>query len=118
MARFGSRIAVVAVALAMAAGIATAGEDKARVIKAQQSCHADMQGLSLQCMPYIQKGAPRTQPSQGCCDLVKNTDVSCMCKHLSHEVEQRLNMDNVVYVAGYCGNPLSHGMQCGGYTVP
>ncbi|KAK3422899.1 hypothetical protein EUGRSUZ_G03260 [Eucalyptus grandis] len=116
MARFELHIAA-AVVLAVMAGIATAGENKAGVM-AQQSCQGDMRGLWNQCMPYVQKGAPREQPSQGCCDMIKNTDLSCACKHLSHHVEQQLDMDNAVYVAGYCGNPLSHGMQCGGYTVP
>ncbi|KAJ9190271.1 hypothetical protein P3X46_001491 [Hevea brasiliensis] len=83
-----------------------------------QPCEGDLQGLITQCAMYVQKGGPRMDPSQGCCNVIKYVDIPCVCKYISKEIEDVIDMDKVVHVADFCGKPLSHGMKCGSYTVP
>ncbi|PKI62992.1 uncharacterized protein LOC116192681 [Punica granatum] len=81
-------------------------------------CQGDPQALAEQCGPYVQRDGPKTDPSQGCCDAIKAADIACICQNIPGDVEQMLDMENLVYVAGFCGKPLDHGSHCGSYTVP
>ncbi|KAJ7949287.1 Bifunctional inhibitor/lipid-transfer protein/seed storage 2S albumin superfamily protein [Quillaja saponaria] len=83
-----------------------------------QGCQGDFQGLITQCSMYVQKTGPKTDPSQGCCNVIKAADIPCICQHITPEVERVIDMEKVVYVAQFCGRPLAHGTKCGSYTVP
>ncbi|KAG8656435.1 hypothetical protein MANES_04G135500v8 [Manihot esculenta] len=83
-----------------------------------QPCEGDLQGLITQCGVYVQKGGPRMDPSQGCCNVIKSIDIPCVCKYISRVIEEVIDMDKVVHVADFCGKPLTHGMKCGSYIVP
>ncbi|KAF2301110.1 hypothetical protein GH714_020149 [Hevea brasiliensis] len=78
-----------------------------------QPCEGDLQGLITQCAMYVQKGGPRMDPSQGCCNVIKYVDIPCVCKYISKEIEDVIDMDKVVHVADFCSKPLSHGVKCG-----
>ncbi|KAI4339083.1 hypothetical protein MLD38_024064 [Melastoma candidum] len=43
-----------------------------------QACQGDISALTAQCGPNVYKGSPQTAPSQGCCGVVKRTDVQCL----------------------------------------
>ncbi|KAK2983405.1 hypothetical protein RJ640_012328 [Escallonia rubra] len=81
-------------------------------------CQGDVQGLMQQCSRYVQKSGPKTEPSQGCCGVVKTVDLPCVCNHITDKVEQIISMEKAAYVAKSCGKPLAHGTKCGSYTVP
>ncbi|PIN03054.1 hypothetical protein CDL12_24430 [Handroanthus impetiginosus] len=81
-------------------------------------CQGNFQGLIQQCSKYVQKNGPKTNPSQECCNVVKNVDLPCVCQHVTSEVEKIISMEKAVFVAGYCGKPLPHATKCGSYTVP
>ncbi|PKI62991.1 uncharacterized protein LOC116201789 [Punica granatum] len=85
---------------------------------AAQNCQGDPRALADQCSPFVKKGAPKEDPSRGCCDAVKDADIGCICQNLPKEIEQLLDMEKVVFVAGFCGKPLGHGSKCGSYIVP
>lgn len=76
-------------------------------------CQGDVQGLMEQCARYVQKSGPKIQPSGGCCGVVKNVDLSCVCNHITVEVESVINMEKAAFIAESCGKPLAHGSQCG-----
>ncbi|CAI9781702.1 unnamed protein product [Fraxinus pennsylvanica] len=81
-------------------------------------CQGNFQGLVQECSQYVQKGGPKQKPSQGCCNVVKTVNLSCVCQHITPDVEQIISMEKAAYVAGFCGKPLPHGTKCGSYTVP
>ncbi|XP_024984075.1 uncharacterized protein LOC112520002 [Cynara cardunculus var. scolymus] len=81
-------------------------------------CQGDVQGLIEQCARYVQKSGPMIQPSGGCCSVVKNIDLACVCGHITIEVENIISMEKAAFIAQACGKPLSHGTQCGSYVVP
>ncbi|XP_009354492.2 uncharacterized protein LOC103945624 [Pyrus x bretschneideri] len=83
-----------------------------------QLCGADIGGLVTQCAAYVQKGTPMTDPSEACCELIRQVDIPCACKHVTKKVEQMVDMNKVVHVVSYCGKPVPKGMKCGSYTVP
>ncbi|GFP91898.1 hypothetical protein PHJA_002831200 [Phtheirospermum japonicum] len=76
-------------------------------------CQGNFQGLVQQCSRYVQKPGPRETPSQGCCNVVKNVDLACVCGHITSEVEQIVSMEKAAYVAAFCGKPIPHGTRCG-----
>ncbi|KAL4567249.1 hypothetical protein LXL04_022826 [Taraxacum kok-saghyz] len=81
-------------------------------------CQGDVQGLMQQCARYVQKSGPMIQPSPGCCGVVKNVDLPCVCGHITTEVEGVISMEKAAFIAQACGKPLAHGSQCGSYVVP
>ncbi|KAJ7949286.1 Protease inhibitor/seed storage/lipid transfer protein family protein [Quillaja saponaria] len=83
-----------------------------------QKCKGDIQDLKTQCSTYVQKGGPRTDPSQGCCNLIKTADIPCFCRRFGADMEKEVDMDKMVYVAEFCGKPLASGTKCGSFTVP
>ncbi|CAA2934874.1 bifunctional inhibitor lipid-transfer seed storage 2S albumin superfamily [Olea europaea subsp. europaea] len=90
----------------------------AELIMVSSQCQGNFQGLVQECSQYVQKGGPRKNPSQGCCNVVKSVDLPCVCQHITQEVEQIISMEKATYVAGFCGKPIPHGTKCGSYTVP
>ncbi|XP_020540656.1 uncharacterized protein LOC110010966 [Jatropha curcas] len=85
---------------------------------AAHSCNTDIVGLVSQCQKSVEKSGPRISPSPGCCALVKNVDVPCVCALLTEEIQDMISMKKVVHVARSCGKKISPGTKCGGYTVP
>ncbi|KAL3649586.1 hypothetical protein CASFOL_005989 [Castilleja foliolosa] len=76
-------------------------------------CQGNFQGLVQQCSRYVQKSGPKETPSQGCCTVVKNVDLPCICGHITSEVEQIISMEKAAYVAAFCGKPIPRGTRCG-----
>jgi hypothetical protein len=78
-----------------------------------QSCQANALGLVSQCEKYVRKSGPKAKPSWGCCAVVKIVDVTCVCKLVSKEIEDAIDMEKVVYVARSCGKKIASGTKCG-----
>ena len=76
-------------------------------------CDGDMEGLITQCAIYVRKGIPMEDPSAACCGAVKTVDIPCVCKDITKEIENLVDMNKVFHLASYCGRPLPHGTKCG-----
>ncbi|XP_057784792.1 uncharacterized protein LOC131002312 [Salvia miltiorrhiza] len=85
---------------------------------ASAQCQGDFQGLIQQCSRFVQKPGPQQSPSQGCCNVVRNVDLLCVCQHVTTQVENIISMEKAAFVSASCGKPLAHGTKCGSYTVP
>ncbi|XP_059430490.1 uncharacterized protein LOC132164090 [Corylus avellana] len=83
-----------------------------------KGCEGDVLGLASQCEKYVRKSGPKIKPSWGCCAVVKNADVPCVCSLVNKEIEQVIDMEKVVYVARSCGKTVAPGTKCGSYSVP
>ena len=83
------------------------------MVKGQVGCQGDMQGLITQCALYVQKGTTMADPSEACCRAVRTVDIPGVCRRLSKEIEQIVDMDKVFRLASSCGRPLAHGTKCG-----
>ena len=79
----------------------------------QSTCHANIPSLILECSKFVSKSGPKVRPSPGCCSEVKPIDVPCVCKHVTKDIEDMINMDKAVYVARTCGLNVPKGMKCG-----
>nr|DAD42569.1 TPA_asm: hypothetical protein HUJ06_000799 [Nelumbo nucifera] len=104
----GYKYGCLALAVLLVAGILISGHQVSA-----QGCEGDLEGLVEQCEQFVQKQGPQVPPSQACCDVVKKANISCVCQHITKEVEQMISIDKVFYVAKYCGNPIPQGTQCG-----
>ncbi|KAK9741965.1 hypothetical protein RND81_03G140100 [Saponaria officinalis] len=89
---------------------------KIKVVNGQ--CGGDLQGLLTQCATFVQKPGPISDPSQGCCNVIKTIDVDCVCKHIPKQAEEMISMPKAMHCLEFCGKPLAHGTKCGSYTVP
>ncbi|PON74373.1 Bifunctional inhibitor/plant lipid transfer protein/seed storage helical domain containing protein [Parasponia andersonii] len=76
-------------------------------------CNGDVQGLITHCAVYVQKGTPMADPSAACCGAVKTVDIPCVCKNITKEIENLVDMNKVFHLASACGRPLPHGTKCG-----
>ncbi|KAF9595176.1 hypothetical protein IFM89_037605 [Coptis chinensis] len=83
-----------------------------------QQCEGDIQGLARECAQFVQRSGKLTRPSPGCCNILKNVDIPCACKHVTRDVEQIISMEKVIYVVKCCGRPMRRGTKCGSYRVP
>ncbi|KDP35266.1 hypothetical protein JCGZ_09425 [Jatropha curcas] len=71
----------------------------------------------VQCFQYVKISGPKIPPSKECCDVLKNADMNCICKHVTPEVEKMVSVEKIVYVAQTCGLAFSPGTKCGSHTV-
>ncbi|KAM1157933.1 hypothetical protein ACFX1X_028794 [Malus domestica] len=92
-------------------GVVLSGEMK--LVVGQESCEGDLVDIITQCAAYVQKGSPTTDPSKGCCDVIKKVDIHCACNHVTKEVEEVVDMNKVLHVVSYCGITLPKGTKCG-----
>ncbi|XP_015873782.3 uncharacterized protein LOC107410818 [Ziziphus jujuba] len=81
-------------------------------------CEASIPSLIAECQQYVSKTGPKIQPSAGCCSVVKDLDIPCVCKMVTKEVERLVSMEKVVFVGRSCGLKIAKGTKCGSYTVP
>ncbi|KAI3857927.1 hypothetical protein MKW98_011193 [Papaver atlanticum] len=81
-------------------------------------CDADIQGLVSQCAPFVFKAAPKTPPTQGCCDVIQKADIPCVCRYITPEIEQVVSIEKVIYVAQFCHKDLPRGTKCGSVSIP
>ncbi|KAL2925481.1 Protein YLS3 [Bienertia sinuspersici] len=84
----------------------------------EAQCNGDLQGLITECSEYVQNPGPIKNPSQACCNVLKNVDVKCMCNHITKQAEQMISMPKAMHCLQSCGKSLAHGSKCGSYTVP
>ncbi|KDP43358.1 hypothetical protein JCGZ_25463 [Jatropha curcas] len=73
--------------------------------------------VGAQCFKYIKISGPKIPPSKGCCNVLKNADMGCICKHVTPELKKMISMEKVVYVAQTCGLAFTPGTKCGRHTV-
>ncbi|KAF9594918.1 hypothetical protein IFM89_035482 [Coptis chinensis] len=64
-----------------------------------QQCESDIQGLARECAQFVQRSGKLTRPSPGCCNILKNVDIPCACKHVTRDVEQIISMEKVIYMS-------------------
>ncbi|KAH7511176.1 hypothetical protein FEM48_Zijuj02G0050900 [Ziziphus jujuba var. spinosa] len=100
-------------AVLLMAGILALGNSGVRA-----QCEASIPSLIAECQQYVSKTGPNIPPSAGCCSVVKDVDIPCVCKMVTKEVEQLVSMEKVVFVARSCGLKIDKGFKCGSYTVP
>ncbi|XVF04801.1 hypothetical protein REPUB_Repub05bG0116800 [Reevesia pubescens] len=86
------------------------------VVSAQ--CETSIPSLISHCSQYVKTSGPEVPPSQGCCNVITDLNIPCLCKFVTPEVEKLVSMEKVVYVARYCGLTLQPGMKCGSFVVP
>ncbi|KAJ4750913.1 Bifunctional inhibitor/lipid-transfer protein/seed storage 2S albumin superfamily protein [Rhynchospora pubera] len=84
-----------------------------------EECSNDLSKLSISCKQYVKYPAnPKIDPSKECCDVVQQSNIKCVCGHVTKEIEKIISMEKVVYVAAKCGRPLAKGSKCGSYQIP
>lgn len=84
---------------------------------ASAQCQGDFQGLIQQCSRFVQRPGPQQSPSQGCCNVVRDVDLPCVCQHVTTQVEKIISMQKAAFVSASCGKPLAHGTKCGSNNI-
>ncbi|MCL7045031.1 hypothetical protein MKW94_019403 [Papaver nudicaule] len=80
---------------------------------AQPGCEDEFKSLVDLCGKFVLKEGPKVQPSMRCCRLVREVDVNCICMSVTKEIEKRISMEKVFYVAASCHRQLPHMKKCG-----
>lgn len=81
---------------------------------ADDGCIGSIPKLAFLCQRFVLKNGPQIDPSAQCCEVIKNADIPCICSHIPKGLENVYSMEKVVYVAKFCGRPLTPGSKCGG----
>ncbi|KAL6284468.1 hypothetical protein ACE6H2_015397 [Prunus campanulata] len=68
--------------------------------------------LASKCAEYVRKLEPEVDPSPACYVVVKKVTVTCVCKLVSKEIEDLIDME-VGFVARSCDNKVALGTKCG-----
>ncbi|RWR97889.1 hypothetical protein CKAN_02735900 [Cinnamomum micranthum f. kanehirae] len=71
-------------------------------------------GDCAQSLRRLKPGEKQIPPSEGCCNAVQHTDLTCACSKVNKYFEAIICMDKVVYIANYCKRPLQ---KCGSYSI-
>jgi len=80
-------------------------------------CFVDEVGLLTQCQILYTPGDGKNQiPPSACCDVVKNTNITCFCQKLSDPFERSMKPDmrKVCYIAQNCDLRIPAGYECAG----
>ncbi|CAL9018521.1 unnamed protein product [Prunus brigantina] len=64
-------------------------------------------------LEYVKKSGPEVDLSPACCAVVKKANVKCVCKLVSNEIEDLIDMEKVGFVARSCGKKVAPGTKCG-----
>jgi hypothetical protein len=70
-------------------------------ISAQDEC-GDMTEINNRCRSFVEKEGPKIPPSESCCEVMKDLDVSCSCKYVTPVVEKKFSIEKTLYVAEIC----------------
>ncbi|KAJ4970327.1 hypothetical protein NE237_003426 [Protea cynaroides] len=110
-----SSIHCLALAALVIVGIVIFGDH----VSAQDNCDIASPGQLQYCLDYTSKYVSKDQkPSEACCDVMKKTDILCVCKTIPEIKEQQLSMENVINVARFCQVPVPPpGNKCGSYII-
>ncbi|MCL7023645.1 hypothetical protein MKW94_006823 [Papaver nudicaule] len=76
-------------------------------------CDDEAKALAGLCGKYVLKPGPKIPPSEDCCLLVRQADVTCACMHATIEVVKLISLDKVFYVADTCGRKIPPVKKCG-----
>ncbi|CAN6476412.1 unnamed protein product [Victoria cruziana] len=87
-------------------------------VNGQGCTEQDLANLGVRCRQYVARDLPPAPPSDGCCNLVRSTDLVCACGRITPGMESMIDMQKVVDVAKKCGKPIPSGTRCGSITVP
>ncbi|CAK9207735.1 unnamed protein product [Sphagnum troendelagicum] len=94
-----------------------AAEKEAAVVLAG-GCSDTLQTLQP-CLPAVE-GLHPPKPTEACCDVIRNTDASCLCsvitKYSSYAL--LLNVDSALSLPKECSGSIPAGYTCDGYVVP
>lgn len=82
-------------------------------ISAQTACGGDLSTIFSKCGRFFQKDGSEILPSQGCCNVLKNVDIPCLCKYITPEIEKQISVEKAIYVARFCGCSVPAGLKCG-----
>ena len=77
-------------------------------------CEDKIPDIMTHCEQFVTKEGPKIPPSDDCCAVLKDTDIPCLCKHITPPVEAVISMDKAIYVARTCGCSVPPpGSKCG-----
>lgn len=87
------------------------------VATAETGAFEDCKGggpLISKCQDYVKKGAPKREPSKECCNAIQGADLPCLCKYLTPEVANLIDIELVCNVGRRCGVAMPDpGTKCG-----
>jgi hypothetical protein len=99
-------------AMVTTSGFAAAEEEAAVVLA--EDCSGTLQTLQP-CLPAVEGFHP-PKPTEACCDVIRNTDASCLCsvitKYSSYAL--LLNVDSALSLPKECSSSIPAGYTCDG----
>jgi hypothetical protein len=85
-------------------------------ICAQDEC-GDMNEINNRCRSFVEKEGPKIPPSESCCEVMKDLDVSCSCKYVTPIVEEKFSIEKTLYVAEICHSQNIPTDKCGSKLI-
>lgn len=79
----------------------------------EQECYKEKDQVKTNCMRAIGIHGDYARPSKDCCQIVKHSDMICICRILKPIDEVNISVVKLVHVASVCGKPLPSGTKCG-----
>ncbi|TVU50834.1 hypothetical protein EJB05_02225, partial [Eragrostis curvula] len=84
----------------------------------EQECYQEKANVENVCMNSITINGPYVPPIGHCCNVVRVSDMVCVCRILNKGDELVISSVKLVKVAHDCGQTLPVGSKCGTWEVP
>ncbi|OEL18460.1 hypothetical protein BAE44_0020523 [Dichanthelium oligosanthes] len=78
-----------------------------------QDCYTEKRNVLTVCEQTIKNIGDYIPPSNICRNVVRGSDMACVCRKLNHEDERTISAIKLVHLASDCGKPLTVGSECG-----
>ncbi|CAL5190326.1 unnamed protein product [Lathyrus oleraceus] len=85
------------------------------------NCGGNVFGILTSCRSFVEKDGPVNPPLASltaCCAALKGANISCYCKFVTPDIENRISMEKALYIANTCQLTDVPKDKCGSYIVP
>ena len=83
----------------------------------EQDCYQEKELVLNKCRKTLKVGKPYVEPSEPCIHAVRHSDMTCVCRHLTVDEENKVSAAKLVLLAKECGNPVPAGNKCGSKCI-
>ncbi|KAF8780839.1 hypothetical protein HU200_000788 [Digitaria exilis] len=79
----------------------------------EPDCYREKALVREHCMESITIKGDYVRPSEACCHMVDQSDMTCICHNITLEDEKEISVAKFLWVAIDCDKPVESGTECG-----
>jgi len=79
----------------------------------EKDCYDERDLVISKCMVTINIGTAYVNPSQSCIDAVEQSDMECVCRVITADLEAKISIMKILRLAYECHKSIPVGSKCG-----